>query len=301
MLVSSMGEKSYVCLFIVLACHEPELDGFSWDSTVLNCASNKPQQHQEKNSWERQDSNLLGEKQICSLCAMQPPSSKIFGMFFRTKSEFFSDTIVRPGSNFLNSRGGKSICHRAKTLLLLLRYVFSCSCCCCCHRVEVDLRRDFSVPFFEHPNFFGGSENRANDLSAPDHTFWGVGRSPAAPSPPPTTGFSCSPAFISSNVFILLFLPGLNFSDNKVQHREEVYSAKNSLCEKTEKRPRWKYFLPNISDREKNNQLQKVRKNLHKKKIIHRDIKCANVFLTKDGLAKLGDLNVSKVAKSGIL
>jgi NIMA (never in mitosis gene a)-related kinase len=40
---------------------------------------------------------------------------------------------------------------------------------------------------------------------------------------------------------------------------------------------------------------------LHKKKIVHRDIKCANIFLTKSGLAKLGDLNVSKIAKMGIL
>ena len=40
---------------------------------------------------------------------------------------------------------------------------------------------------------------------------------------------------------------------------------------------------------------------LHEKKIIHRDIKCANVFLTQSGMVKLGDLNVSKIAKAGIL
>lgn len=38
-------------------------------------------------------------------------------------------------------------------------------------------------------------------------------------------------------------------------------------------------------------------KTLHSKKIVHRDIKCANIFLTKEGRAKLGDLNVSKIAK----
>lgn len=40
---------------------------------------------------------------------------------------------------------------------------------------------------------------------------------------------------------------------------------------------------------------------LHSRKILHRDLKSANVFLSKENFAKLGDLNVSKVAKKGLL
>ena len=40
---------------------------------------------------------------------------------------------------------------------------------------------------------------------------------------------------------------------------------------------------------------------LHSRKILHRDLKSANVFLSKQTHAKLGDLNVSKVAKQGLL
>lgn len=40
---------------------------------------------------------------------------------------------------------------------------------------------------------------------------------------------------------------------------------------------------------------------LHESNILHRDLKSANIFLKKNGLAQLGDMNVSKVAKKGLL
>ena len=52
------------------------IDVFKPLSTVLSSAFNKSQQHEEKNSWELRESNpeLLGEKQVCHLCALQPPN-----------------------------------------------------------------------------------------------------------------------------------------------------------------------------------------------------------------------------------
>lgn len=48
-------------------------------------------------------------------------------------------------------------------------------------------------------------------------------------------------------------------------------------------------------------QIVKGLKYLHELKILHWDLKCANVFLNEDGTVKLGDLNVSKVAKQGLV
>ena len=47
-------------------------------------------------------------------------------------------------------------------------------------------------------------------------------------------------------------------------------------------------------------QITKGLNDLHEFNILHRDLKSANVFLFKDGTAKLGDLNVSKITTRGL-
>jgi len=42
-------------------------------------------------------------------------------------------------------------------------------------------------------------------------------------------------------------------------------------------------------------------KELHTRRIFHRDLKSANIFLCKNGTVKIGDMNVSKIAKKGLL
>ena len=48
-------------------------------------------------------------------------------------------------------------------------------------------------------------------------------------------------------------------------------------------------------------QILRALKTLHDMRILHRDLKCANIFLMKDGGVKIGDLNVSIVARGGLV
>lgn len=48
-------------------------------------------------------------------------------------------------------------------------------------------------------------------------------------------------------------------------------------------------------------QITKGLRAIHDMSVMHRDLKCANVFMNRDGSVKLGDMNVSKVTnKEGL-
>lgn len=47
-------------------------------------------------------------------------------------------------------------------------------------------------------------------------------------------------------------------------------------------------------------QITKGIKSLHDINVLHRDLKSANIFITDEGTYKLGDLNISKVLKTGL-
>jgi NIMA (never in mitosis gene a)-related kinase len=48
-------------------------------------------------------------------------------------------------------------------------------------------------------------------------------------------------------------------------------------------------------------QMTRGLKALHEMNICHRDLKCANVFITGEGVLKLGDMNVSKINTHGLM
>ena len=80
----------------------------------------------------------------------------------------------------------------------------------------------------------------------------------------------------------------MEFADRGDLYQKIVEHKKSAMF--FEETDIWRIFI----------QLVKGLKALHDLKILHRDLKSANVFLLSDGTAKLGDLNVSKVARRGL-
>lgn len=94
---------------------------------------------------------------------------------------------------------------------------------------------------------------------------------------------------------------------------KEAFVTDNSLCIVMEQTDNGDLFEKICQHQKKNTlfkedeiwqifiQVTNGLKALHEMNIFHRDIKSANIFLNKDGSCKLGDMNVSKVAKKGLL
>ena len=80
----------------------------------------------------------------------------------------------------------------------------------------------------------------------------------------------------------------MEFADNGDLYQKIVEHKKKAMF--FEESEIWRIFI----------QLVNGLKALHDLKILHRDLKSANVFLYTNGDAKIGDLNVSKVTRAGV-
>ena len=80
----------------------------------------------------------------------------------------------------------------------------------------------------------------------------------------------------------------MEFADNGDLYQKIVEHKKKAMF--FEESEIWRIFI----------QLVRGLKALHDLKILHRDLKSANVFLYANGDAKIGDLNVSKVTRAGV-
>ncbi len=77
-------------------------------------------------------------------------------------------------------------------------------------------------------------------------------------------------------------------NEGDLQHKIEQYKKENRFFEEN---IIWSYSI----------QMVEGLKALHDEKIMHRDLKSANIFLFNNKICKLGDLNVSKVVKNKML
>ena len=75
--------------------------------------------------------------------------------------------------------------------------------------------------------------------------------------------------------------------DGDLYQKIKYFKSKNLFFEEKDI---WKIFI----------QITRGLKTLHALKILHRDFKSANIFLFKDGTAKIGDLNISKIITKGL-